>query len=104
MGFKKVQKNRPKNINIANIKKKPILPMLRYLYIVLSGKKEATIFEPSSGGIGKKLKIAKNMLILIAYINIELIMPKKVKVVPPSKEKLSPCASIISADIPDIKE
>ena len=53
--------------------------MLRYLYIVLSGRKDAIIFEPSSGGTGKKLKIARKILILMAYTNIELIKPKKLK-------------------------
>lgn len=52
----------PRNINI-NIKIKPNLPILRYLYIASPGKNEASIFEPSSGGMGIKLKIAKNTFI-----------------------------------------
>lgn len=67
----------PRNIS-AKIIKNPILPILKYLNIAFSGKKDATIFEPSRGGMGMKLNIARNMLILIAYIKTALITPKNV--------------------------
>ncbi len=51
----------------------PNLPKLKYLFIASVGKNEAKILEPSSGGIGIKLKIARNIFIYIAELNIWLI-------------------------------
>jgi hypothetical protein len=44
----------------------PNLPKLRYLNITSSGRKEATIFDPSRGGIGIKLNIARKIFIYMA--------------------------------------
>jgi hypothetical protein len=48
----------------------PNLPKLKNLNITSSGRKEASIFEPSSGGMGMKLKMAKKTFIYIALIKI----------------------------------
>ena len=49
------------------MKIKPYLSILRYLYIAFWGKKDASIFEPSSGGMGIKLKIARKIFINMAF-------------------------------------
>ena len=55
------QNIRPPRNNIIKIKMKPNLPILKNLYIASPGRKEANIFEPSRGGMGKKLKIARKI-------------------------------------------
>jgi hypothetical protein len=40
----------------------PILPAERYIFASFSGRIRAKIFEPSKGGIGIRLKIAKRIL------------------------------------------
>ena len=70
MGLSKRQNIPPPRKRKAKIMKKPILPILKYLYIALLGRKEATIFEPSRGGMGKKLKIARKIFIKIALLSI----------------------------------
>jgi hypothetical protein len=44
----------------------PNLPKLKYLNIASSGRKDATIFEPSRGGMGIKLNMARKILIYMA--------------------------------------
>src|SRR4030043_943957 len=61
----------PRNINIK-MKIKPYLPKFRNLNIASSGRKDASIFEPSRGGIGIKLKIAKKIFMYIAFLKIPL--------------------------------
>ena len=77
-GLRNLHNNPPPKNNSAKIMKKPILPMLKYLYIASSGKKEATIFEPSRGGTGIKLNSARNIFIIIALTKIALTTPQRV--------------------------
>ena len=65
------------------IKIKPNLPIERYLCIAWNGKKEASIFEPSRGGIGIKLKIARNIFIYIVFMNNWLKIVKTLKPILP---------------------
>lgn len=50
-----------RSIKITNI---PIEPMERYAAASLGGKKSEKILDPSSGGIGSKLNIARRRLSL----------------------------------------
>ena len=45
----------------------PIFPMDKYACASLSGSSNANNFEPSSGGMGSRLKIARNVFILIIF-------------------------------------
>jgi len=58
-------KNRNKKININ-----PNLPKLKNLNMASSGRKEASIFEPSRGGMGIKLNMAKKIFIYMALLKI----------------------------------
>ena len=58
-----LQKILPPRKSKIKINIKPNLPMLKYLYIASPGKKDASMFAPSKGGIGMKLKIARKILI-----------------------------------------
>ena len=49
-------------VNSKNNRKKPNLPKDTYAAASFSGKSKAKSFEPSSGGIGSKLKIARDKL------------------------------------------
>jgi hypothetical protein len=51
-----------------NININPYRPRERNLYMALSGRKDASIFDPSRGGMGKKLNIARNILIYIVFL------------------------------------
>ncbi len=52
------------------IKINPNLPILRNLYMALSGRKDARIFDPSRGGMGIKLNTARKIFIKIAPVSI----------------------------------
>ncbi|GAH92553.1 unnamed protein product [marine sediment metagenome] len=54
----------------------PNLPRLRNLNIASSGRKEASILEPSRGGMGIKFNMAKKIFINIAPSKIWLIRLK----------------------------
>lgn len=60
----KLLKENPSIGNISKKKriKKPNCPSAKYVRASLSGKIRAKILDPSSGGIGNKLKIAKSKL------------------------------------------
>ena len=47
----------------------PNLPMLKYLYIAFPGRKVASMFAPSSGGIGIKLNIPRKYIYPDGKIN-----------------------------------
>jgi hypothetical protein len=55
-------RNRKINININ-----PNRPIDRKRYMALSGRNDASIFEPSSGGMGRKLNIARKIFIYIVF-------------------------------------
>ena len=59
-----VDKEKPPTGNKSKKKrmKIPILLRERYAFATSSGSKSAKILEPSSGGIGSKLKIASKIL------------------------------------------
>jgi len=58
------------------INMKPNLPRLKNLNIASSGRKEASILEPSRGGMGIKFNMAKKIFIYIAPSKIWLIRLK----------------------------
>lgn len=58
-----VQKILPPRKRKIKMNIKPNLPIDRNLYMALSGKKDARILDPSRGGMGRKLNIARNMFI-----------------------------------------
>ena len=56
------------NPPMGNIKRKnntamPAFPMERYTFASFSGRINAKIFEPSKGGMGSKLNIARSVFI-----------------------------------------
>ena len=78
--------------------------MLKYLYMAFSGKKEATILEPSRGGMGIKLKIARNIFIVMAFTKIALTTPNKVIFTVSNPELFNPSTYNSAAGLFKIKD
>ena len=65
-----LQKKLPPKKSIIKMNINPNLPRLRYLCMASLGKKDARTLEPSRGGMGIRLNIARNIFIYIAKIII----------------------------------